>query len=74
MKLEIVCAGEPRKMVWNKRSSVGTIFNMFVPADEYEDWQITDERGRRLWPHEELGDVLADGQRVFITRKPVVVA
>lgn len=70
MIIEVVVEGTPRKMTWNKRQVVGVLLNMFVPADEFERWMVTNEAGVRLWPHEPVGDVLSDGQRVFITRTP----
>ena len=74
MKIQVVVEGEPRTMTWNKRQVIAVLLNMFVPPDETERWAATNEAGARLWPHEPVGDVVSDGERIFITRKPGVVA
>jgi hypothetical protein len=70
MIIEVVMDGEQRNQSWNKRQVVGVLLNMYVPADETERWIVTNEAGTRLWPHERVGDMVSDGERVFITRKP----
>ena len=69
MIIEVVFEGNPKKQECNKRASLGMLMSMYAPIIPPATWIATAHDGTVLNPEKPIGDQVADGQRIYISRQ-----